>query len=108
MNDYYYVFKQKGSWKLWSDFVKRQESDVNQYGVQVATVDSARYSFLVDMHIKVSQHEYKIQTNRLFRDEIVVSSYFCCCQIVWKKCATRWAVSHWKNVHFTPYITKSY
>lgn len=54
MNDYYYVFKQKGSWKLWSDFVKRQESDVNQYGVQVVTVDSARYSYLMEMHIKVS------------------------------------------------------
>lgn len=54
MNDYYYVFKQKGSWKLWSDLVKRQESDVNQYGVQVVTTDSARYSYLVEMHIKVS------------------------------------------------------
>lgn len=55
MNDYYYVFKQKGLWKLWSDLVKRQEPDVNQYGVQVVTVDSARYSYLVEMHIKVSQ-----------------------------------------------------
>lgn len=54
MNDYYYVFKQKGLWKLWSDLVKRQEPDVNQYGVQVVTVDSARYSYLVEMHIKVS------------------------------------------------------
>lgn len=53
MNDYYYVFKQKGSWKLWSDLVKRQEPDVNQYGIQVVTVDSARYSYLVEMHIKV-------------------------------------------------------
>lgn len=53
INDYYYVFKQKGSWKLWCDLVKRQESDVNQYGIQVVTVDSARYSYLVEMHIKV-------------------------------------------------------
>lgn len=57
INDYYFVFKQKGSWKLWSDLVKRQESDVNQYGVQVVTVDSARYSYLVEMHIKVGQRK---------------------------------------------------
>lgn len=59
MNDYYYVFKQKGLWKLWADLVKRQEPDVNQYGVQVVTVDSARYSYLVEMHIKVSQTRKK-------------------------------------------------
>lgn len=54
LNDYYYVFKQKGTWKLWADLVRRQEPEVNQHGVQVATVDSARYSYLVEMHIKVS------------------------------------------------------
>lgn len=54
MNDYYYVFKQKGSWKLWADLVKRQEPEVNQYGVHVATVDSARYSYLTEMHVKVT------------------------------------------------------
>lgn len=54
MNDYYYVFKQKGTWKLWADLVRRQEPEVNQHGIQVATVDSARYSHLVEMHIKVS------------------------------------------------------
>lgn len=53
LNDYYYVFKQKGTWKLWADLVRRQEPEVNQHGVQVATVDSARYSHLVEMHIKV-------------------------------------------------------
>lgn len=53
LNDYYYVFKQKGTWKLWADLVRRQEPEINQHGVQVATVDSARYSYLVEMHIKV-------------------------------------------------------
>lgn len=52
LHDYYYMFKQKGTWKLWADLVRRQEPEVNQYGVQVATVDTARYSHLVEMHIK--------------------------------------------------------
>lgn len=54
LNDYYYVFKQKGSWKLWGDLVRRSEPEISQHGVQVATVDSARYSYLLEMHIKVN------------------------------------------------------
>lgn len=53
MHDYFYVFKQKGSWKLWVDLIRRQEPEANQYGVYVTTIDSARYTHLVDMHIKV-------------------------------------------------------
>lgn len=59
INDYYYVYKQKGAWKLWTDLVRRQEPEINQHGVQVATVDSARYSYLVEMHIKVSYNNNK-------------------------------------------------
>lgn len=58
LNDYYYVFKQKGTWKLWADLVRRQEPEINQHGVQVATVDSARYSYLVEMHIKVKEFSF--------------------------------------------------
>ncbi|XP_031627371.1 dynein heavy chain 12, axonemal [Contarinia nasturtii] len=56
LNDYYYVFKQKGTWKLWADLVRRQEPEINQYGVQVATVDTARYSHLVEMHMKYGKN----------------------------------------------------
>lgn len=63
INDYYYIFKQKGTWKLWSDLVRRQEPEITQHGVQVATIDSARYSYLVEMHIKVKNtHYYKIMS----------------------------------------------
>lgn len=58
LNDYYYVFKQKGTWKLWADLVRRQEPEINQHGVQVATVDSTRYSYLVEMHIKVKEFSF--------------------------------------------------
>lgn len=57
LHDYFYIFKQKGSWKLWIDIVRRQEPEVNQYGVHVATIDSARYTYLVNMHIKVNKFE---------------------------------------------------
>lgn len=53
MNDYCYVFKQKGTWKLWIDIVRRQEPELDQHGVFVATADTARYSHLIEMHIKV-------------------------------------------------------
>lgn len=52
-NDYFYVFKQKGSWKSWADLVRRQDPEFTPHGVQVATVDSARYSHLFEMHVKV-------------------------------------------------------
>lgn len=51
--DYFYVFKQKGAWKSWSDSVRRQEPDISQWGIQVATIDTARYSHLLELHVKV-------------------------------------------------------
>lgn len=51
--DYFYVFKQKGAWKSWSDFVRRLEPEISHLGIQVATVDTARYSHLLELHIKV-------------------------------------------------------
>lgn len=74
LNDYYYVFKQKGTWKLWADLVRRQEPEINQHGVQVATVDSARYSYLVEMHIKVKKEQTKTQ---LFIYILVFASKYC-------------------------------
>lgn len=63
--DYFYVFKQKGSWKLWTDVVRRHEPEVNQYGVHVATIDSARYTYLVNMHIKVCKKIYFFRNYRI-------------------------------------------
>lgn len=58
--DYFYVFKQKGAWKLWADLVRRQEPEISQLGIHVVTVDSARYTHLLELHIKVSLHSTKI------------------------------------------------
>lgn len=52
MNDYCYIFKQKGTWKLWIDIVRRQEPEIIPQGVYVATADTARYSYMIDLHIK--------------------------------------------------------
>lgn len=51
--EYVYIFKQKGSWKYWPDLVRRQEPEVSVVGVQVATIDTGRYSQLLEMHVKV-------------------------------------------------------
>lgn len=56
MADYFYVFKQKGAWKSWADFVRRFEPDISHLGIQVATVDTARYSHLLELHVKVRTH----------------------------------------------------
>lgn len=65
MHDYYYAFKQKGSWKLWADFIRRLEPEITQYGVHVTTLESARYSHLIDMHVKVS-----LQSKTFFVDNL--------------------------------------
>lgn len=91
INDYYYVFKQKGLWKLWSDLVKRQEPDVNQYGVQVVTVDSARYSYLVEMHIKVSNTK---NTKKAIFSSVQLF-------VAWKTRNARRAASYWQNIYTT-------
>lgn len=52
MNDYCYIFKQKGTWKLWIDIVRRQDPEIIPQGVYVATADTARFSYMIDLHIK--------------------------------------------------------
>lgn len=52
MNDYCYIFKQKGTWKLWIDIIRRQEPEIIPQGVYVATADTARYSYMFDLHMK--------------------------------------------------------
>lgn len=86
------MFKQKGTWKLWSDLVRRQEPEVNQHGVQVATVDSARYSYLVEMHIKVHPLT-AFELNNLHLFQIMLNetnSLF----LVWKECNARGTISY--------------
>jgi len=52
--DYIYIFKQKGAWKYWPDIVRRMEIDESSLGAQVPTIDTARYMYILDLHIKVS------------------------------------------------------
>lgn len=51
--DYVYLFKQKGTWKVWSDLVRRQEPEETVLGTHVTTTDTGRYSHLLEIHIKV-------------------------------------------------------
>lgn len=52
--DYYYVFKQKGLWKYWPDFVRQQKPETG-IAVQIPTIDTARYMYMLDLHIKVPE-----------------------------------------------------
>ena len=52
--DYVYVFKQRGAWRSWNDMAKRMEVEETSLGVQVPTIDTARYMHLLKMHIDVS------------------------------------------------------
>ena len=49
-----YLFKQKGSWKYWPDLAKKLEVEETPSGVIVPTIDTGRYMYILDMHIKVS------------------------------------------------------
>ncbi|XP_037810078.1 dynein heavy chain 12, axonemal [Lucilia sericata] len=55
--DYIYIFKQRGAWRSWPDIAKRMEVEETSLGVQVPTVDTARYMHLLKMHI---DHKKKI------------------------------------------------
>ncbi|KAG5675131.1 hypothetical protein PVAND_005060 [Polypedilum vanderplanki] len=51
--DYVYIFKQKGAWKYWPDLVRNMK--IETFGVstlQVPTIDTARYSYLFNLHFK--------------------------------------------------------
>ncbi|XP_059612585.1 dynein axonemal heavy chain 7 [Phlebotomus argentipes] len=50
--EYCYHFKQKGMWKYWPDIVRRMEHEVTPLGIQVPTIDTARYSYLFELLIK--------------------------------------------------------
>lgn len=50
--DYFYIFKQKGTWKSWTDVVRRNEPEVLPEGVFMSTVDTARYSHLLETNIR--------------------------------------------------------
>lgn len=51
--NYFYVFKQKGMWKLWLDVVRRQDAEMSSIGIFVATADTACFNSIMEMHIKV-------------------------------------------------------
>lgn len=57
--DYIYIFKQRGAWRSWPDIAKRMEVEETSLGVQVPTVDTARYMHLLKMHIDVSFLHFK-------------------------------------------------
>ncbi|CAG9772248.1 unnamed protein product [Ceutorhynchus assimilis] len=52
--DYCYLYKQRGTWKQWSDLLKNEKLIENQYlsSCIVPTVDTMRCNFLLDLHIK--------------------------------------------------------
>lgn len=53
LSEYVYIFKQKGAWKYWPEVVRRIEPDISALGIQVQTIDTGRYMYLLDLHIKV-------------------------------------------------------
>ncbi|KAI5747904.1 hypothetical protein M8J77_019695 [Diaphorina citri] len=54
VHDYFYVFKQKGSWKSWPDQVKtlKTEECINFQDTLIPTTDSAKYCFMLDLHVR--------------------------------------------------------
>lgn len=57
--DYFYQYKQKGLWRSWQDILKGQK--VQAGSMIVPTIDTLRYMFILDMHVKVIIGVYLIQ-----------------------------------------------
>lgn len=56
--DAVYVYKQKGFWKNWTDLLKTQKP-LEGITVQVPTIDTLRYNYILDMHVKVRLLSYE-------------------------------------------------
>ncbi|KAB0795153.1 hypothetical protein PPYR_11992 [Photinus pyralis] len=54
--DYCFVFKSKGSWKYWPDVIKTMKVDEAKdiHQVLIPTVDTVKYMYMIDLHIKYS------------------------------------------------------
>lgn len=55
--DHFYLYKQRGTWKLWSDLLKNEkivESDYLNSWI-IPTVDNMRCNFFLDLHMKYNQ-----------------------------------------------------
>lgn len=54
MYEYSYVYKGAGNWMHWPQFVRKEMPELNALGLQIPTLDTGRYSKLMEMHIRVS------------------------------------------------------
>lgn len=54
LQDYFYIFKGKGSWKLWSDLLKsaKIEEKSNFWKTIIPTVEFIRYSHIIGLYIR--------------------------------------------------------
>lgn len=52
MFDYCYQFKQKGLWKQWQDSLKGEKL-VEGSSLIIPTIDTLRYKYILNMHLKV-------------------------------------------------------
>lgn len=50
--DYSYVFKQKGSWRYCPELMRRMDPEMTDLGMQVPTIDAARYYNLIELHVR--------------------------------------------------------
>lgn len=59
--EYAYLYKGLGNWIYWPQFVRRETPEINALGIQIPTVDTGRYSQLMEMHIRVNKIVKKIK-----------------------------------------------
>lgn len=67
--DFVYIYKQKGTWKSWPDIVRKQEIETG-VAIQIPTIDTARYLYILDMFIRVIillclDQECRLQNNQI-------------------------------------------
>lgn len=52
--EYMYNYNGTGSWLHWPQVIRKESREISALGIQIPTIDTGRYSHLMEMHIRVN------------------------------------------------------
>lgn len=65
--EYMYNYKGLGNWLHWPQITRKESHEINALGIQIPTIDTGRYSHLMEMHIRVRYEISKAKRQQRIR-----------------------------------------